>query len=70
MFRRKKKKNVCLGEIIAPSLLTALAIYFVMLGVRINFLCYSWLCWDALALYFVGVVFFMWGRHMAMQCKI
>jgi hypothetical protein len=68
MFGKKKQKCNA-GNVIAITLLMAAGIYFAVMGARLHFMCYNWLCTDALLAYIVAVLFFMWGKHMKMVVK-
>jgi hypothetical protein len=69
-MKKKKPMTLCCGELVLPSLMKALAIYFVIFGVRSHLTYSGWFAWEPLLLYFVGAMFFMWGKHLAMQCRI
>jgi hypothetical protein len=65
-----KKKNMCTSRcIIISAIMKALGIYFGVLGVRLQMICFDWLCIDAMLSYLVAVLLFMWGTSICTYKK-
>jgi len=62
-----KRPHIFCGGCLMTAVMSAVAIYFVVLGIRVQFMCYAWLCWDSILLYIVGIIFFMWGKSMILR---
>ncbi len=65
-----KKKNICNSRcIIVAAIMKALGVYFGVLGIRLQIMCFDWLCVDALLSYLVAVLLFMWGKSICICRK-